>query len=70
MIGGQRVKPRLDVGEVLPEQSRHILIEAVAVRHGRCGVSPGALAVTLFLPNPLCKAAHGCGMGRIPGEPG
>jgi hypothetical protein len=70
MIGGKRVKAGLHIGEVLPEQSRHILVEAVAVRHGSCGVSPGALAATLFLPNPLCKAADSSGMGRIPGEPG
>jgi hypothetical protein len=70
MIGRQRVKADLDIGEVLPEQSGHVLIEAATVRHRSRGVGPGALAVALFHPNSLGKAAHGSSMGRIPGEPG
>jgi hypothetical protein len=70
MIGGKRVKAGLHIGEVLPEQRGHVLVETGTIWHGSCGVSPRALAVTLFLPNPLCKAADGCGMGGIPGEPG
>ena len=38
MIGGQRVKAGLDIGEVLLEKDGHICIEASAVRYGRIGV--------------------------------
>jgi hypothetical protein len=38
MIGGQRVKAGLDIGEVLLEKDGHIRIEASAVRHGRIDV--------------------------------
>jgi hypothetical protein len=43
MIGRQRVRADLDISEVLPERSGHVLIEAATVRHGSRGVGPGLL---------------------------
>jgi hypothetical protein len=40
MIGGQRVKAGLDIGEVLLEKAGHIRVEAASVRYW--GISAGS----------------------------
>ena len=38
MIGGQRVKAGLNIGEVLLEKDGHIRVETFAVGHGQIGM--------------------------------
>jgi hypothetical protein len=38
MIGGQRVKACLDIGEILLKKDSHIRVEAFTVGHGRIGM--------------------------------
>jgi hypothetical protein len=47
MIGGQRVKAGLDIGEVLLEKDGHIRVETSAVRHGRIGLGAWPRFVTV-----------------------
>ena len=48
MIGGERIKAGLDIGEVLLEKDGHIRVKASAVRHGRIGMGgwPRFLTIT------------------------
>jgi hypothetical protein len=47
VIGRQRVKAGLDIGEVLLEKDGHIRVEASAVRHRRIGVGARPRFVTI-----------------------
>src|SRR5262245_63215654 len=40
MIDGQRVKPRLNIGEILPKERSHIRVDLIALRHRQ--ISTGA----------------------------
>jgi len=48
MVGGQRVKTGLDIGEVLLEKASHIRVEASAVRYWGISVGsrPGVVTIS------------------------
>jgi hypothetical protein len=47
MIGGQRVKAGLNIGEVLLEKDGHIRVETFAVGHRRIGMGTRRHFVTI-----------------------
>jgi len=65
VIGGKWVEACFNVGEVLPEKSGHVRIEAAAIRHGRIGMGAPSDPTVPSL-RPLSKPTNGEAVPDIP----
>ena len=67
MIDRQRVKPGLDIGEVLQEKRSHICVDLIAVRDWQIGTG-ATPRFPLLAPRGLGKPAQGKTMPDVPGD--
>ena len=68
MIGGKRIDPGFDIGEVLHEQCGHVGIEAVAIRHRRVGLGAAPRRYGIAAPRGFGQPPHRDAVADIPGN--
>ena len=68
MIDRQRVKPGLDIGEVLQEKRSHIGVDLIAIRDRQIGTGATLRFLPLLAPRGLGKPAQGKTVSDVPGD--
>jgi hypothetical protein len=69
VISREGVDASLDIGEVLAEESGHVLKQATTIGQGRLGARGRTGAVSILLAGCLGYAVHDGAMADIPGDP-
>jgi hypothetical protein len=68
MIERQRVKPGLDIGEILQEKRSHIGVDLIAIRDRQIGTGTALRFLPLLAPRGLGKPAQGKTVPNVPGD--
>ncbi len=68
MVGGQGIDAGLDIGEVLPEQGRHVGVEAAAFGNGCIGVGSRPRAFAGASARRVGQPPHDHAVTEIPGD--